>query len=608
MPRGRRSPVRRRPLLPGPKPSWTAWLNGWTIPEPADLAAWAKLPKALQLEAAGKLSASHAPLLPRAAYLFHAVRLSAFLAVFWLLLVPAEGATSVAGLAKLTGWASFIETLGIGTSTGPLMEGHHGTSATNALACLRDPFAPLRLRFTVGAVKNPLLPGLPMRRGVLDVLLTAGHIATLAAFLLAPGFHLGLLRLAVALLTLGCVLDRAVYCGCLGFHFYPMLLALAWAGDAPPQTWLALCQAVQLPQLFWAGVAKEGPWFRSGAIVSAMVGNGLLVPGVLRRAMFRDHAGGDLRPSRWARLLAELGVLTEIAAPVMAVWPGTGAEAAVLRAVGLLGCAGTHLFILFNVPLGSLQEWNTYTLHASLLLYHFAPLRHGTAALGVAGWPAAVAAHPLLGAFLFGTLYCVPLYGLFDTGVFWYAFTIQQVRACLSSPQCLRPPLTPSSPRFRIAVHGQLALQVAPPAPRRRAAPRRGRAALARPAAPRPERRGEDARGRLPRRGLRGSRPPPPPQPPRARACGRARAGPCGLHGGRRAQPRGHPPWRHHPGLRRAAPPGRTPLRAAAGRPARWRGHSRASPRQQASASRAGRCAMPELVEGPRTLWWPQAS
>jgi hypothetical protein len=209
------------------------------------------------------------------------------------------------------------------------MEGHHGTAGANALDCLRDPLAPLRLCFTRGAAKVPLLPGLPTQRGWLDLGLAAGHILALAAFLLAPGLELGLLRAAVALLAANCVLDRAAYLGCLGFNHFPILLVLAWSED--PRFWLPGCQAVQVAQLFWAGLAKLGPWFHSGAIVSGMVGNSLLAPAPLRRAMFRDVPAGDLRPSRLAAALALFGTVTEVAAPVLAVWPGEGALPAQLR-------------------------------------------------------------------------------------------------------------------------------------------------------------------------------------------------------------------------------------------------------------------------------------
>ena len=62
-----------------------------------------------------------------------------------------------------------------------------------------------------------------------------------------------------------------------------------------------------MAQLFWAGLAKLGPWFHSGAIVSGMVGNSLLAPASLRRAMFHDIPAGNLRPSRLAAALALFG-------------------------------------------------------------------------------------------------------------------------------------------------------------------------------------------------------------------------------------------------------------------------------------------------------------
>jgi hypothetical protein len=184
-------------------------------------------------------------------------------------------------------------------------------------------------------------------------------------------------------------------------------------------------------QLFWAGLAKLGPWFHSGAIVSGMVGNSLLVPAPLRRAMFHDIPAGDLRPSRLAAALALFGTVTEVAAPVLAVWPGEGALPAQLRLLGVLGCAGTHLFIVSHVPLGSLMEWNSFNLLATVLVYRILPA-HFTGLLGpglnagAAGWPRLAAGCPLLATFLAGSLYACPLVGLFRPHWFWYAFSLQQ--------------------------------------------------------------------------------------------------------------------------------------------------------------------------------------
>ena len=74
--------------------------------------------------------------------------------------------------------------------------------------------------------------------------------------------------------------------------------------------------------------------------------------------MFRDIPRGDLRPSRLAAALALFGTVAEVAAPVLAVWPGEGTLPVQLRLLGVLGCAGTHLFIVSHFPLGSLMEWS----------------------------------------------------------------------------------------------------------------------------------------------------------------------------------------------------------------------------------------------------------
>ena len=61
--------------------------------------------------------------------------------------------------------------------------------------------------------------------------------------------------------------------------------------------------------------------------------------------------------------------VTEVAAPVLTVWPGEGALPAQLRLLGVLGCVGTHHFIVSHVPLGSLMEWNSFNLLATVLVH-----------------------------------------------------------------------------------------------------------------------------------------------------------------------------------------------------------------------------------------------
>ena len=81
-----------------------------------------------------------------------------------------------------------------------------------------------------------------------------------------------------------------------------------------------------------------------------------LWPQAVRRAMFKDIPACDFRPSLLATVLAHLGTVTEIVAPLAAVCPGGGPVPEALRLLGTLGCAGVNLFIFSNYPLGSVQE------------------------------------------------------------------------------------------------------------------------------------------------------------------------------------------------------------------------------------------------------------
>jgi hypothetical protein len=245
------------------------WLHGWSLPLPDDLAAWAALPRNDQLKQAAQLTAAHAPIFPRACYLYHTARAATVLLVW--LLVPKAGLATCEGFAKLVAAFNLAEFITQGTSSGPLIDRGNVTS-NDALASLRDPFSLLRIRFTPGAIKNPLLPGLPMQRGYVDIALSAGYIVAMLAFLLSPvGAHFALFRAAVAMLTIGSILDRSTHAYALGFHYFPVLVTVAWAGNDPAVLIPAL-QAVQVAELVFAGISKLGRWFPP--IVSQMIGNG----------------------------------------------------------------------------------------------------------------------------------------------------------------------------------------------------------------------------------------------------------------------------------------------------------------------------------------------
>jgi hypothetical protein len=127
-----------------------------------------------------------------------------------------------------------------------------------------------------------------------------------------------------------------------------------------------------------------------------MMNNGPFFPKFLKQRLFADFPT-DLRPSRFATLMAHFGTLTEYSIPVLLLLsPGP-----IPTVLFLCLMTSFHGFIALNNPNGMPIEWNILMIYGGWFLFGFHP-EASLLALGQA---------PLLLAFLLFWLFAVPAFG-----------------------------------------------------------------------------------------------------------------------------------------------------------------------------------------------------
>lgn len=259
-------------------------------------------------------------------------------------------------------WSMLFEVVGLGCGSGPLTA-RYLPPLGGALYFLR-----------IGTMKRAVWPSLPLvggdTRGILDVGLYLALIAALSWSLISPGSSPAQLLWIITLIPLLGVMDQLIFLSARAEHYWVMLLGCWWAGDHV-EIWLAGAMCVQLALWFWAGISKLNAHFPT--VISVMLSNHPLNRSTrLRRALYRDFPR-DLHPSRLAKLLAHLGALSELGAPLLlgAVYLGVGGESAqhMLWIAGLIVAVQLHLFIMSNVPMGVPIEWNICILYTVFALF-----------------------------------------------------------------------------------------------------------------------------------------------------------------------------------------------------------------------------------------------
>jgi hypothetical protein len=302
---------------------------------------------------------------PLAAYLFHAARIAVFIAgwIFFASFTP--GLVSLSGMTtwvfepiafqKAFLWASLFEAGGFGCMSGPL-----GLK-------IWPPFTAGLHFIRPGTTKLPPFPNLPLFGGTtrswFDVSLYAAFLLSLLHALVQPEVTAADLIPIVVLLPLCGLTDKTVILCARVEHHFAMIVCFLFAGN-----WIAACKWVQLAIWFWAGVSKLTVAF--GYVVPIMTANNPLMKSEsFRRSLFVSYPD-DLHPSTLAKTMAHMGAFLEFGTPLaLAFVTGPGS----LQLLGLALALGLHGFIISNMPIAAVFEWNLLSLYAAFFLWYGHP-------------------------------------------------------------------------------------------------------------------------------------------------------------------------------------------------------------------------------------------
>jgi len=302
---------------------------------------------------------------PLAAYLFHAVKLSLFILgwVFFCRFSPGLGGFSDVttwifhgtAFQKAFLWASLVEVTGFGCMSGPL-----GLR-------IWPPFTAGLHFLRPGTIKLAAFPGMPVLGGrtrtLLDVTLYAALLGSLLRALVQPEIAPTHLVPIVVLLPLCGLADRTIFLAARVEHHFAMIVCFLFAGN-----WIAACKWVQLAIWFWAGVSKLTVAF--AYVVPIMTANNpLLKSQALRRRLFVSYPD-DLRPSLLAKVMAHAGGFLEFAAPLTLLFVTRDGP---LLYLGMFWVLTLHGFILSNLPIAAVFEWNVLSVYAAFFLFYGHP-------------------------------------------------------------------------------------------------------------------------------------------------------------------------------------------------------------------------------------------
>jgi hypothetical protein len=302
---------------------------------------------------------------PAAAYVFHAVKLTLLVAgwVWWVRFTPGLGTLSDVGtwlfqpiaFQKAFLWGCMFEVMGFGCMSGPL-----GLK-------IWPPFTAGVHFLWPGTVKLPSFPGLPYlggtRRSLLDVTLYVLLLASFVRALVQPELTAGHLAPIVVLFALCGLADRTIFLAGRVEHHFAMIVCFLFAGS-----WIAACKWVQLAIWFWAGVSKLTVAF--GYVVPIMTANNpMLKSPELRKRLFVSYPD-DLTPSPLAKAMAHAGTFLEFAAPLTLVFVTHDGP---LLWLGMVFVVLLHGFILSNLPLAAVFEWNVLSVYAAFFLFFAHP-------------------------------------------------------------------------------------------------------------------------------------------------------------------------------------------------------------------------------------------
>jgi hypothetical protein len=268
-----------------------------------------------------------------------------------------EWVFTIDAFKKAIVWSIFWELAGFGCGWGPM----------NARF---DPwFGGCRHFLRTGTTKLPLFRGAPLiggdTRNWLDVVLYAATQLFLLRALVASQVAPDLLYPLVVLIPLMAVLDKMLYLVCRGEHYFVVLVCMAVA--PADEFWISGAKLTWCAIWFWAATSKLNRHFPS--VIMFMMNNGPFFPKALKKRLF-THFPDDLRPSRFATLMAHVGTAVEYSIPVILILGGGDPTA---TTVGLFLMTAFHGFIGINNPNGMPVEWNILMIYGGCFLFGFHP-------------------------------------------------------------------------------------------------------------------------------------------------------------------------------------------------------------------------------------------
>ncbi len=330
---------------------------------PYDPIAWQQLPFAAQAEQACKAWAVQGYGTPIGAYFLYVFKVVFYIYMWSFFCSFSPGASGVSQIAdwaftpvafqKAILWSMLFEVLGLGCGSGPLT-GRYFPPLGGFLYFLRP-----------GTTKLALYPRLPVlggiKRGIVDVLLYAALVASLARALVAPTPGFEEFVPVVVLLPLLAVCDRTLFLAARGEHYWTTTMCFLFAGN-----WLAGAKAVQLALWFWAGFSKLNRHFPY--VVGVMNSNSPFTRfAFMRRFMYKNYPH-DVNPSTFARLAGHWGTAVELGIPIILMLSPTGSYG---HLAGMALMVGLHVYITSNVPMGVPIEWNFMVVYGAFYLFWF---------------------------------------------------------------------------------------------------------------------------------------------------------------------------------------------------------------------------------------------
>jgi hypothetical protein len=342
-------------------------------PPPFDVEEWKRLPHLSRIKLLAQDWAVNGFGTPTAVYLLYLVKLVVFsVGAFAVISATTPGLGGLGEIGdwwtepivfqKLVVWTLLWEIVGLGCGSMPLT------------FRFLPPIGGILYWLRPGTVRLPPWPGkVPLtagsRRSVVDVALYAGVLGASGYLLLSAGEPLAgsaagrldpvAIAVALGLLALLGLRDKVSFLASRAEVYGFLLLVFLF----PIENLIVASQVVLV--CIWLGAASSKLNRHFPYVVSVMISN---TPwNRSRRAkakLYRDHPE-DLRPSRYAKLAAHAGTVTEFTLPILLFVTSGG----VIGTIAVVGMILFHIHITSTFPLAVPLEWNLFMIFGLLFLF-----------------------------------------------------------------------------------------------------------------------------------------------------------------------------------------------------------------------------------------------